>query len=136
MGKAADMLIFYIEFSGSILNSLKKYEVVACIICCYTENLFKKIKLLFLYYIIYNIKAILTLVIIPNTLRLCKKAVLIFSPECEPSSSMKSRSKLFSSQSSVIQCAMIPRNGKAFDDVQASIVKEIFPDISFKKLKK
>jgi hypothetical protein len=49
---------------------------------------------------------------------------------------MKSRSKLFSSQLFVIQCAVIPRNGKAFDDVQASIVKEIFPGISFKKLKK
>jgi hypothetical protein len=96
----------------------------------------KKFKLLFLYYIIYNIKAILTLVTTPNSLRLCKKAVLIFSPECEPSSLMKSRSKLFSFQPPVIQCAVIPRNGKAFDDVQAYIVKEIFPGIFFKKLKK
>src|SRR5271170_7932324 len=96
----------------------------------------KKIKLLFLYYIIYNIKAILTLVTISNSLRLCKKTVLIFSPECEPLGSIKSRSKLFSSQPPVIQCAIILRNGKAFDNVQVSIVKENFPDIFFKKLKK
>src|SRR5271170_5381716 len=117
MGKSVDILIFYIESSGNILNSLKKYEVVACIICRYTEDLFKKIKLLFLYYIIYNIKAILTLVIISNLLRLCKKAVLIFSPKCESSSSIKSRSKLFSSQLSVIQYAVISRNSKAFNNV-------------------
>ena len=79
---------------------------------------------------------ILTLFIIPNSPRLCKKTIFILLPECEPSSLIKSKSKLFNSQLSEIQYAVTPRNGKAFDDVQASIVKEILPGIFYKKLNK
>ena len=69
------------------------------------------------------------------SLRLCKKTSLIFSPECGPWSLIKSKSKLFNSQLFETQCAVILRKGKAFDDVQASTVKEILSGIFYKKYK-
>ena len=72
----------------------------------------------------------------PNSFKLCKKAVLRFSHECGPSSLIKSKSKLFIFHSLEIQCAVIPKNRRAFDDVQVSKVKEILPGVACKNYKK
>ena len=59
----------------------------------------------------------------------------MFLPECEPSSFTKSISKLFNSHFFEIQCAVIPKKEIKFEDVQASIVKEILLDTAYKILK-
>lgn len=46
----------------------------------------------------------------PKSLRLLRKTSLIFLPECEPSSFIKSNNKLFNSHSFDTQCAVIPKN--------------------------
>ena len=68
----------------------------------------------------------------PKYLRLLRKASLIFVPECEPSSFMKSNNKLFNSHSFEIQCVVIPKKDMKFDEVQASIVNDILLGIAYK----
>lgn len=68
----------------------------------------------------------------PKSLRLLRKNSLMFFPEWDPSSLIKSNKILFNSHSSEIQWAVIPKKGIEFDDVQASIVNDILPLTSYK----
>jgi hypothetical protein len=68
----------------------------------------------------------------PNSLRLLRKNSLMFFPEWDPSSLTKSNKIFFNFHSSEIQCAVIPKKGIEFNDVQASIVNDILPLTSYK----
>ena len=52
-------------------------------------------------------------------------------PEWDPGNSEKSNVELHSTHSSSIQCTVIPRKGRVFFDVQASIVNDNLPGSSY-----
>ena len=72
---------------------------------------------------------LLTLVNIPSSLQESTNASARFSPVCDPDSLRKSTSVSIKFHLLSIQCAVIPRNERAFGKVQVSSVKEIRPGI-------
>ena len=118
-------------FERSVATAWRKVTLLLAL-SVVTPRIYIKDYLKFYYFffkIILFIKK-LTLDSILKLLKLFIKASLMLFPEWIPSSLIKSRRRLFSSYSSVIQCAVMPKKDIQFDDIQqASIVKDILPDI-------